>query len=68
MTFIKSYSNIIKNYTKSFGSIGSMTFLINVTLDCCNNYICQQRLNIVSLNHFIVKLKIKTNNFYNINQ
>ena len=41
-----------------------MTFLINVTIDYSNNYICHEWPNKSSPNHLIEELKIKINNYY----
>ena len=65
--FIKPFSSIIKNLLKFFAIYNLVTFLKNVTIDYSNNYICHYRPNKVLLNHFIVELKIKTNNYYTKN-
>ena len=40
MTFVRSYSSIIKNHTKDFRDIGSSDISYKFHIDYSNNYIC----------------------------
>ena len=52
VTFIKFFSNIIKNHTKAFRDIGSGDISHNCYYKFCNNYICHEMSNKMSPNHF----------------